>query len=59
VGICGKLMVCFICATLGHYMNDCPNWKKKLPVADYIGSASALVLVVTTFRCLIWRQQSG
>jgi hypothetical protein len=23
----------------GHYMNDCPRWKKEQPVAAYMGSA--------------------
>jgi hypothetical protein len=39
VGICTKAKVCFICATLGHYMTVCPFWKNPQPVAAYISSA--------------------
>jgi hypothetical protein len=41
VGICDKPKVCFMCAILVHYMNDCPFWKKDQPIATYIESASS------------------
>jgi hypothetical protein len=40
VGICTKPKVCFICVIPGHYMSDCPAWKKEHPAASYIGSAA-------------------
>jgi hypothetical protein len=39
VGICSKPNVCFICAILGHYMTECPKWKKTQPIASYFSSA--------------------
>jgi hypothetical protein len=41
VGICDKPKVCFICAILGHYMIDFPQWKKSQPAASYLGSAGS------------------
>jgi hypothetical protein len=41
VGIYSKVNVCFICSVLGHYMTDCPSWKKPQPVVVYMGSAGA------------------
>jgi hypothetical protein len=38
IGICLKPKICFICVIPGHYMTDCPEWKKKQPCASYIGS---------------------
>jgi hypothetical protein len=40
IGICTKPKISFICAIPGHYMSDCPFWKKTPPVATYIGSAN-------------------
>jgi hypothetical protein len=40
IRICNKPKVCFIYAILGHYMSDCPTWKKNQLVASYIGSAT-------------------
>jgi hypothetical protein len=39
VGIYIKLKVCFICAIPGHYMSECPSWKKVPLVASYMGNA--------------------
>jgi hypothetical protein len=39
VRTCNKLKICFICVMPGHYMAVCPNWKKSLPVAAYMGNA--------------------
>jgi hypothetical protein len=39
IGICDKPKTCFLCAIPGHYMTDCPSWKKPQPVAAYMGSA--------------------
>jgi hypothetical protein len=41
VGIYDKPKVCFICAISGHYMTDCPQWKKSQPVPSYLGSAGS------------------
>jgi hypothetical protein len=37
VGICVKPNVCFIYAIPGHYMTDCPVWKKNQMIASYMG----------------------
>jgi hypothetical protein len=41
IGICTKPKICFICAIPGHYIIDCPQWKKEQPCASYIGSAGS------------------
>jgi hypothetical protein len=38
ISICTKPKIYFICAIPGHYMLDCPFWKKTPPVATYICS---------------------
>jgi hypothetical protein len=40
-GICDKPKGCFIYSIPGHYMNECPSWRKEQPVAAYIGSVGA------------------
>jgi hypothetical protein len=32
--------VCFICQTTTHVGRDCPDWKKPLMPAQYLGSAA-------------------
>jgi hypothetical protein len=41
VGIYSRSKVFFICAILGHYMTECSNWKKEVPVDAYMGCASS------------------
>jgi hypothetical protein len=41
VGICSRPKICFICVVPGHYMIECPAWKKTQPVASYMGNAGS------------------
>ena len=40
VGLCTKQKCCFICGKAGHHMDDCLEWYKPMPMAQYWGSAS-------------------
>jgi hypothetical protein len=37
---CNAPKVCFICQTTNHVGRDCPEWRKPLELAQYLGSAA-------------------
>jgi hypothetical protein len=35
---CKELKLCFVCETISHVGRECPEWKKPLVAAQYLGS---------------------
>lgn len=40
---CTRPRVCFICRSTEHVVDECPEWKKPIQIAQYFGSANKVL----------------